>query len=119
MRCQPADDRGQVGRFGVDEEKGQGGRSPARQDVGSACVAREDFDERRQGEFPRIGRGGLDGEAHERDAVTQAPSFLDLKVDEEAKHQIVDDPCSGVGLRPEAMPFAHDRVFGARRGTLS
>ena len=104
-----------MGCFGVNEEQGEGSWSPRRHHVGSANVAGSDFSERGRRRFPRLS-GDLDGEAHERDAITQALSLLDLKVDEKSKQQLVDDPRSGFAGWPQATPFAHDEVARTRNG---
>ena len=59
----------------------------------------------------------LDGEAHERKAVSQSLRLVDLEVDEEREQRRIDEPPAADRKRTESTPFAHDRIQHVRGGT--
>jgi len=45
--------------------------------------------------------GGFGSEAHQRNAIAESLGLLDLKVDEQSKREVVDDPPPANGERSE------------------
>ena len=66
-RCEPPEDRWEVGCLRVDEKQGQGGRRQRRHQIGGANVASRNVGER---QFPCLERGDVEGEANDREAIT-------------------------------------------------
>jgi hypothetical protein len=51
--------------------------------------------------------GGFGGEAYQGDAIAESLGLLDLKVDEQAKREIVDYPPAADGEGSEGAQLAH------------
>ena len=105
-----------MSRLRVDEEQREPALRPWRDCVRTAEVP---GDALRQGRGERLavaGVSGLEGEAHDRDAVAEALGLLDLEVDEKAKERLVDKP-SPTGERTQITRFAQNEVPGTRRAT--
>src|SRR5207249_4476177 len=92
LGSQPVEDQRQVDRFGVHQEQRQPGASPRRHGVCRPEVSRDVLRGRRDDAFFIPSGDALDGEAHERKAVSQSLRLVDLEVDEEREQRRIDEP---------------------------